>query len=64
MNQPLAFVTVQCPQCRKLMKTAPRVFVKAVKRCVYCGKSFKIHTPGGETRIVVARLPTGSERHF
>jgi hypothetical protein len=34
------------------MKTAPRAVLTAVKRCVYCGKSFKIHTPGGESRIL------------
>jgi len=44
---------VKCPKCGKNMKVAPRIDVtKATKRCVYCGKSFKIHTSPKDSRIV------------
>ena len=44
---------VQCPGCGQQMKTRPRKKVKdSVKRCVYCGKSFKIHCNVNSSRIV------------
>lgn len=47
---------VKCPNCGKNQKTDPRInaitdLSKKVKRCVYCGKSFKI-SPPGKSRIV------------
>ena len=44
---------VKCPRCGKNMNCAPRKPVKdAIKNCVYCGKSFKIHPSLSKTRIV------------
>ncbi|MBC8501045.1 MAG: hypothetical protein H8D38_04755 [DPANN group archaeon] len=44
---------VKCPRCKKEMKCAPRVSItKAVKVCVYCGRSFKIHPNLAKSRIV------------
>ena len=47
---------VKCPKCGKNQKTNPNLkkltdLSKKVKRCVYCGKSFKI-SPPGDSRIV------------
>ena len=48
---------VKCPKCGKNQRTNPRVKKKSevskkVKRCVYCGHSFKIHPSIEKTRIV------------
>jgi hypothetical protein len=43
---------VRCPSCGNHMRSDPRNVLTAVKRCVYCGTSFKIHTPGGVSRIL------------
>jgi ribosomal protein S27E len=43
---------VQCPHCKNRMKTNPKDPSKASKKCVYCGKTFKIHSPGGNSQIV------------
>jgi len=48
---------VRCPKCGKDQKTAPNIeklgdLTKKVKRCVYCGRSFKIHSNIANTRIV------------
>jgi len=42
-----------CPKCGNKMLCNPRGLpVKKVKRCVYCGHSFTIHSGGNNTRIV------------
>ena len=35
---------LRCPKCKQKMKYQPRdvILTKKVKRCVYCGKSFKV----------------------
>lgn len=48
---------VRCDRCGNDQKTAPRVkgrweVSKKSKRCVYCGKTFKIHSDITKTRIV------------
>jgi len=35
---------VMCPNCGGRQKTNPKVVSGSVKRCVYCGKSFVIHS--------------------
>ncbi len=47
---------VKCPGCGKNQKTNPRItrpsdLTKKTKRCVYCGRSFKIHS-NNNSRIV------------
>jgi acetyl-CoA carboxylase beta subunit len=47
-------LVVKCPNCGRNMKTQPRggdVTTK-VKKCVYCGKSFKIHSSMRKSQIV------------
>ena len=45
---------VMCPKCGNKMNYAPRkgLPMRKVKRCVYCGKSFTVHSGGNNTRIV------------
>ncbi|MFA6074095.1 MAG: hypothetical protein WC758_08310 [Candidatus Woesearchaeota archaeon] len=48
---------VRCPKCGKDQRTAPIIkqegdLTKKVKRCVYCGHSFKIHSTLLTSRIV------------
>jgi hypothetical protein len=48
---------VRCPKCGKDQRTDPRTekqgdITKKVKRCVYCGHSFKIHSSPVTSRIV------------
>ncbi len=45
---------VRCPECRQTQKMKPRKRKpkEAVKDCVYCKHSFKIHPNINETRIV------------
>jgi len=50
-------LVVRCPKCGNEQRTAPRVkkhgdVPKKVKRCVYCGFSFKIHSNLEKSRIV------------
>jgi len=50
-------IIVKCPNCGNTQKTDPRVekqgdLTKKVKRCVYCGKSFKIHSNQTKSRIL------------
>ncbi|MFH0870288.1 MAG: hypothetical protein V1866_04500 [archaeon] len=35
---------VMCPKCGNRQKTNPKVVLGSVKRCVYCGHSFVIHS--------------------
>lgn len=49
--------TVICPKCKNTMKTNPNLKKlsdthKKVKKCVYCGHSFKIHPNLDNTRIL------------
>jgi len=34
-----------CPKCGNRMKYQTENPTKKIKKCVYCGKSFTIHTP-------------------
>ena len=48
---------VKCPKCGMNQKTDPRIkslseVSSKVKRCVYCGHSFKIHPNIDNSRIV------------
>jgi uncharacterized Zn finger protein len=48
---------VRCPKCGKDQKTNPILkntgdVTSKVKRCVYCGHSFKIHSSIEKTRII------------
>ncbi|MEK6963330.1 MAG: hypothetical protein AABX70_02795 [Nanoarchaeota archaeon] len=46
-------LVVRCPKCRKSMRCDPRIDItKAIKRCVYCGRYFKIHSTLDKSRIV------------
>jgi len=46
-------LTVKCPKCSNEMKCSPRkAITKAIKVCVFCGRSFKIHTNIEKSRIV------------
>jgi hypothetical protein len=49
---------VSCPKCKKLQNYDPKP-IKAgnsitdkIKRCVYCGHSFKIHSNQEKSRII------------
>jgi uncharacterized Zn-finger protein len=44
-------LSVKCPGCSNVMRCNPKDAGTASKRCVYCGKSFKIITSKGN-RIV------------
>jgi len=35
---------VMCPRCGNQQKTNPKVVLGSVKKCVYCGHSFVIHS--------------------
>ena len=35
---------VMCPKCGGRQKTNPQRIMNSVKRCVYCGRSFVIHS--------------------
>jgi len=44
---------VKCPKCGHEMKCAPRGNItESIKKCVYCGRSFKIHSNINKSRIV------------
>ncbi len=44
---------VQCPACKKKMKCSPRTDItKAIKKCVYCNRNFKIHSSLEKSRVV------------
>ncbi|MBR9692859.1 hypothetical protein GOV07_02900 [Candidatus Woesearchaeota archaeon] len=45
---------VKCPGCGKEQKTQPRpgLVTSKTKRCVYCGRNFKIHGSMPKSRIV------------
>jgi|SaaInlStandDraft_4_1057021.scaffolds.fasta_scaffold26098_3 hypothetical protein len=44
---------VKCPSCKNNMKYQPRGSLdKKKKRCVYCGKSFTIHSNQKKSRII------------
>lgn len=48
---------VRCPKCGRDQKTNPIIkkegdMTSKVKRCVYCGHSFKIHSSIDKSRIV------------
>lgn len=50
-------LVVKCPKCGHNQKTDPKVvatgdLTKKVKKCVYCGHSFKIHSNIDKSRIV------------
>jgi transcription elongation factor Elf1 len=50
-------LVVRCPKCGNEQRTSPKVkergdIPKKVKKCVYCGFSFKIHSNLGTSRIV------------
>ena len=44
---------VKCPSCHHIMKYQPKegTITEKVKRCVYCGRSFKIHASLNESRV-------------
>lgn len=42
---------VKCPKCLHDQKYAPNGNIKS-KRCVYCGKTFKVHADLSKSRIV------------
>ena len=42
---------VMCPQCGNRQKTQPQKVMGAVKKCVYCGRSFVIHS-AAKDRII------------
>jgi len=53
----MSVLIVRCPKCGKDQKTMPHIanqgdITKKVKRCVYCGHSFKIHSSLPKSRIV------------
>lgn len=45
---------VRCPRCHRDQKADPRpgAMSTKVKRCVFCGYSFKIHSNPEKSRIV------------
>jgi uncharacterized Zn finger protein len=45
---------VRCPRCGKDQKTWPRTLAvtETTKRCVYCGRSFKVHSSLPKSRII------------
>jgi hypothetical protein len=47
-------ITVKCPKCNHDQKCNPVGVISSskVKKCVYCGRSFKIHPSVDKTRIV------------
>jgi uncharacterized protein YbaR (Trm112 family) len=45
---------VRCPDCKQTMKMKPRKRKPkdAVKKCVYCNRSFKIHKNVRDSQII------------
>lgn len=48
---------VRCPECHQTMKYNPDISHIAeisdkAKRCVYCGRSFKVHPSPDKSRVV------------
>ena len=45
---------VSCPKCKKVQNYNPtnNNITSKVKRCVYCGYSFKVHSNQEKSRIV------------
>ncbi|MFH1072484.1 MAG: hypothetical protein V1743_03585 [Nanoarchaeota archaeon] len=45
---------LRCPRCKQDMLYDPKAgsITSKVKRCVYCGHSFKVHTSPEKSRIV------------
>jgi len=45
---------LRCPRCRQDMLYDPKSgsLTTKVKRCVYCGYSFKVHTNPEKSRII------------
>jgi hypothetical protein len=44
---------VMCPKCGGRQKTAPKQIAGSVKNCVYCGRSFVIHSLNKERIVAV-----------
>lgn len=42
----------RCPRCGQDMKTAPNNIKKAIKKCVFCGKNWKIYKNVNDHSIV------------
>jgi len=58
---------VRCPKCGRDQRTDPRIknngdMTTKVKRCVYCGHSFKIHSSLPTSRIV--KVETKKEKNI
>ncbi len=50
---------VSCPKCKKVQNYEPKIkninhysITTKIKRCVYCGYSFKVHSNQEKSRIV------------
>ncbi len=45
---------VSCPKCKNQMNYDPKAgaITTKIKRCVYCGHSFKIHANIDKSRII------------
>jgi hypothetical protein len=53
MNKKKMMFKVMCSKCGNKMNYEPRGLpVKKVKKCVYCGFSFVVHSGGNNTRII------------
>jgi len=52
-----AVYKVMCPKCGGKQLTEPRgLITTARKKCVYCGKSFKIHTHIAKSSTILERV--------
>ena len=50
-------LVVRCPECKQTMRYHPRIEHKHEisekrKKCVYCGRSFKVHSNRFDSNIV------------
>jgi phage FluMu protein Com len=45
---------VSCPRCKKIQSYQPQTgsITDKIKRCVYCGCSFKVHSNQVKSRII------------
>jgi hypothetical protein len=60
---------VRCPKCGRDQRTDPRIksgedLTNKVKRCVYCGHSFKIHSSLPKSRIVKEEFISRNEQNI
>ena len=44
---------VKCPKCGKEMTTEPKFLRTSIKKCVYCGKLFRVYKNVNKNQIIM-----------